>query len=156
MRDACLKLGEDAWQGRTSQAHTDVRAFIALLKRRARGEDIPEGWVPETTFWVLDGDVVGGDVELRLPLNEWLNQVGGNIGYFTHPAHRNRGVATFAFREGLRMLHGRGLHKALATCLDDNVASIRILEKAGGVRIEDAKYDGPPRRRYLILRLRSG
>jgi predicted acetyltransferase len=151
MRDECLKNGEGEWSGaRGALALTDVPAFIALLNRRARGEAIPEGWVPETAFWVVEGDVVVGDVDLRHPLNEWLMQVGGHIGYLTHPAHRNKGVATFALRAGLNILRQWGVERALATCRDDNGASIRVIEKAGAVRIEDAQYSGPKRRRYLI------
>jgi predicted acetyltransferase len=150
MRDACLRVGENEWVGRTALAHTDVRAFVETLMRRGRGEEIPPGWVPETTYWIVEDGEVVGDVELRHPLNDWLEQVGGNIGYLTHPAHRNRGVASFALREGLKLLARMGVREALATCRNDNAASIRVLEKAGGRRIEDAKYDGPLRRRYLI------
>jgi ribosomal-protein-alanine N-acetyltransferase len=151
MRDACLKTGDGDWTSpRGALALTDVPAFIAILNRRARGEEIPEGWVPETTFWVVENDDVVGDVDLRHPLNEWLMQVGGNIGYLTHPAHRNKGVASFALRSGLNILSQWGIKEALATCRDDNFASIRVLEKAGGIRIEDAQYNGPKRRRYLI------
>jgi predicted acetyltransferase len=160
MRDACLRLGEDDWTGRHALAHTDVPAWIAALNRRARGEEIPEEWapwVPETQYWVVSGDEVVGTLELRHPLNDYLRQLGGNIGYGTHPHHRRKGVATFALREGLRILAEWGLIDALATCRDDNVASIRTIESGGGVRIEDARYewlpDGaswPKRRRYSI------
>ena len=150
MRDACLRLGENEWRGRHALAHTDVAAWIAALSRRARGEEIPEGWVPEAQYWVVLGDEVVGDLELRNPLNEWLRQVGGNLGYGTHPLHRNKGVATFAFHKGLLILGEWGLTEALVTCRDDNVGSIRIFEKAGGRRIGDAEYDGPRRRRYIV------
>jgi predicted acetyltransferase len=150
MRDAVLRAGEDAWTGQTALARADVPAFIALLNRRARGQDIPNGWVPEATFWVIESGQVVGELELRHPLNEWLQQVGGNIGYLTHPEHRNQGVATFALREGLRILAGMGVHQALDTCRNDNVASVRVIEKCGGVRIEDSKAIGPARRRYLL------
>ena len=150
MRDACLRNGDGAWTGRTGLALSDIPAFIALLNQRARGEAIPDGWVPETTFWVVeDGRVVGG-LEVRHPLNEWLQQVGGNIGYLTRPDYRNRGIATFALREGVRILAQMGAEQALITCRDDNIASIRVIEKCGGVRIEDSAVQGPPRRRYLI------
>jgi predicted acetyltransferase len=153
MRDAFLAVGEDEWTGRHALAHTDVPAWIAALNRRARGEEIPQDWmpwVPETQYWVLlDGEVVG-DLELRHPLNEHLSQIGGNIGYGTHPLHRRKGIATFALREGLKILATWGLIEALATCRDDNVASIRTIEGAGGRRISDAEYPGPKRRRYLI------
>ena len=156
MRDAFVAAGEDGWrEPRHAQAHTDVNAWIVALNRRARGEEISEGWVPETSYWVvMDGEVVG-DLELRHPLNAWLRQVGGNIGFATHPRHRNKGIASFALREGLKILHGWGLSEALATCRDDNAASIATIERAGGIRIADAVYDGPKRRRYRLSTLRE-
>lgn len=150
MRDAVLQSASDAWTGRTALARVDVPAFVELLNRRALGEDIPNGWVPETTFWIVESGQVVGEVELRHPLNEWLQQVGGNIGYLTHPEHRNKGIATFALREGVKILAGMGVEQALVTCRDDNIASIRVIEKCGGVRIQDSRTDGSPRRRYLV------
>ena len=151
MRDAVLRDGENVWTGRTALAHSDVPAFISTLNRRALGQDIPEGWVPESTFWIVEGGQVVGELELRHRLNERLREVGGNIGYLTHPDHRNKGVAAFALRAGLKMLREMGVKEALVTCRDDNAASIRVIEKCGGVRIEDSKTSGPARRRYVIL-----
>jgi predicted acetyltransferase len=158
MRDAFLAAGEDAWHGRHTLAHTDVPAWIVALQRRARGEEIPEDWipwVPETSFWVvLDGQVVG-EVELRHPLNDYLRQIGGNIGFGTHPLHRRKGVATFALSEGLKILATWGVTEAIATCRHDNVASIRTIETCGGIRLEDTDCSLFPmpvssRRRYSI------
>jgi predicted acetyltransferase len=150
MRDAVVRADGDAWPGRKAQAHADVPAFVATLNRRARGEDVPEGWVPESTFWIVESGRVVGELEIRRELNDWLAQIGGHIGYLTHPAHRNRGVATFALREGLKIVAGMGVRQALATCRDDNAASIRVIEKCGGVRLEDSTIGPPLRRRYAF------
>jgi predicted acetyltransferase len=151
MRDAYLRADEDPWRGRHALAHSDIPAWIRVLNRRAQGEEIPEGWVPETQYWVLMENAVVGDVELRHPLNERLRQNGGNIGYGVHPSHRGKGIATFALREGLKILAEMNLSEALATCRDDNAPSIRVLEKCGGIRIEDSNGPGPLRRRYKFL-----
>ncbi|HEY1977377.1 MAG TPA: GNAT family N-acetyltransferase [Candidatus Baltobacteraceae bacterium] len=158
MRDAFLAVGEDEWTGRHALAHSDVPAWIAALRRRARGEEIPDEWipwVPEADYWaVLDGEVVG-DLGLRHPLNQWLEQLGGNIGYSTHPQHRGRGIATFLLREGLKILGRKGLTEAIVTCRDDNVASISAIEKCGGIRLTDTDRSIFPipvgsRRRYAV------
>lgn len=151
MRDAFLRDGVDDWTGRNALAKSDLPAWIALLRRRARGEDLWRDWVPETHYWVLsDEDGIVGVLDLRHPLNDLARQLGGHIGYSTHPDHRGKGVATFALRAGLSVLAQWGIGEALATCLDDNVPSIRTIERAGGRRIEDSQYPGPKRRRYLI------
>lgn len=145
-----MREGDNDWRGRKALAISDVPGFIALLGRRATGLDVPDGWVPETTLWVVESGIVVGDVEIRHPLNDWLVQIGGNIGYGTHPDHRNRGVATFALREGLKVLGQMGVPQALITCREDNAPSIRVIEKCRGIRIEDSVAQGPARRRYLI------
>ena len=154
MREACRRVGEDHWTERKALAHADVPAFIATLVRRGEGKDIPHGWVPETTFWIVDGDRVVGEIEIRHPLNDYLQQIGGNIGYLVHPGYRNLGVATFALREGRKILGSMGVREPLATCRDDNAPSIRVLEKCGGIRAENSNRPGPLRRRYTFVDLR--
>lgn len=151
MRDACIAQGESPWNGRTAIANTDVPAFVRLLQQRAKGEQIPEGWVPETTLWIVEDDeTVVGEVEIRHPLNDALRRIGGNIGYLTHPDHRNKGIATFALRAALEHLKTIGATEALITCSEENHASIRVIERCGAKRIGDAALNGAPRRRYRV------
>jgi predicted acetyltransferase len=58
-------------------------------------------------------------------------------------------------REGLRIAHEVGLDRVLVTCSDDNLASIRIIERAGGV-LDDvvARPSGGVTRRYWVTDLR--
>jgi RimJ/RimL family protein N-acetyltransferase len=79
------------------------------------------------------------------PLTEHLTQYSGHIGYHVHPGYRNLGVATWALRTALELVVAKGVNEALLTCAHDNAASIRVIEKCGGVRIADSM-----RRRYLI------
>lgn len=149
-RDACAAAGNDDWNGRKELARTNIPAFIALLNRRAQGLDIPRGLVPETTFWIVENQTIVGEVEIRHPLNDHLRAIGGNIGYLTHPAHRNKGIATFALREALKHLKSLGATEALITCADNNHASIRVIEKYNATRIADSIFNSSPRRRYII------
>jgi predicted acetyltransferase len=96
-------------------------------------------------YWVLLDDVVVGHCDVRHPLTSKLEKFGGHIGYHVHPDYRNRGIATYALREALKALAAKGETEALVTCAHDNMPSIRVIEKCGGVRIEDSM-----RRRYLI------
>ena len=53
----------------------------------------------------------------------------------------------------LSVLRHLGVEEALITCRTDNAASIRVIEKCGGRRIDDADFPERPdltRRRYLI------
>lgn len=147
MRDACLAENDDPWADRGALAHTDPIAYAAMLHDWSVGENVPEGWVPADTFWIVEGDEVVGECDVRHPLTEQLRRVGGHVGYVVHPAYRNKGVATFALRECLRVLAAKGETDALVTCAASNAASIRVIEKCGGQRSEDSTGG---RRCYMI------
>ena len=150
MRDECLRVGIDEWTGSNILAHHDIPAFIETLVKRGQGKELPENWVPETTYWVVESGMVVGEIQLLAPelSGTRYEQYGGNIGYFVHPAYRRMGIATFALREGLKILTKLGTIQPLLTCRDDNVGSIRVIENCGGIRIEDSAMEGPLRRRY--------
>jgi predicted acetyltransferase len=154
MRDAFMAAGEDEWRHRGEEiAHTDPAAYVDLMTERSKGRDIAEGYVRADEFWILeDGEVVGG-FNVRHTLTEELKKIGGHIGYHTHPAHRRRGIATFALQSALNVLQHLGVAEARIVCLNDNEASIALIEKFGAERIEDAVFREHPeltRRRYLI------
>ncbi len=155
MRDAFVAAGDDRWApapniDSTEIAHTDVPAYIDLLNGWSEGRGLSEGWVPSDEFWIVKDGVVVGEISVRRRLEGWLHYVGGHVGYLVHPGYRNQGIATFALCEALKCLAQRGERQALVTCLDDNRASLRVIEKCGGVRIADSPLPGPKRRRYTI------
>ena len=79
--------------------------------------------------------------------------MGGHIGYVVVPEFRRQGWATEILRQSLLIARERcGVDRILVTCDDDNVGSIRTIEKNGGV-LENT-VTGPdlekPKRRYWI------
>jgi predicted acetyltransferase len=92
-------------------------------------------------------------VSIRHELNEFLLRVGGHIGYVVVPEFRRQGYATAILRRSLQIAHETlGIGRVLVTCDDDNVGSIRTIEKNGGV-LENV-ISGPDlaksQRRYWI------
>lgn len=108
--------------------------FVDFLLAEALEETPrPEGFVPTTTLWWTDGDEYLGRIAIRHRLNEFLLGVGGHIGYDVRPARRREGHATAMLRAALPHAQALGIDSALVTCNADNVASIRVIEAAGGV-----------------------
>jgi predicted acetyltransferase len=150
MRDAVLGAGEEGWGPHgTGIALTDVHAYIRAANGWAKGEGVPEDWVPMSIYWIVESGEVVGELDIRHYLTPKLREMGGHIGYHTHPDHRGKGVATFALREGLKVLAGMGVSSALITCSESNVASLRVIEKCGGVRVQDSIIPGFERRYRL-------
>jgi predicted acetyltransferase len=127
--------------------------YLEILRQYARGEHLPPGQVPSTFLFGFVGPRIVGRVSIRHELNAFLLRVGGHIGYAVVPEFRRRGYATAMLVLSVRFARERfGIERVLLTCDDDNVGSIRTIEKSGGV-LENV-VSGPdlvkPRRRYWI------
>lgn len=127
--------------------------YLELLEQHARGENVPPGHVPSTFLFAFAGPRIVGRVSIRHELNELLLRIGGHIGYTVVPEFRRQGYATEILRQSLEIVRRRfGLSRVLVTCDDDNIGSIRTIEKNGGV-LENL-VAGPdldkPKRRYWI------
>ncbi len=135
--------------GRTPSDLVDAEAFAGWVEeRRAHEQDqgVPEQWVPDSVRWVVEDGEILGTIHLRHRLNDWLLQEGGHIGYAVRPTARRRGVAREALAQMLAESRARGIERVLLTCDDDNLASARTIEGAGGV-LEDVRNG---KRRYWI------
>lgn len=128
--------------------------YLEVLKQYAKGEQLPPDHVPSTFLFAFDDEArIVGRITIRHALNDFLFRLGGHIGYAVLPEFRRRGYATDMLRQALQIA-GRdlGLRRVLLTCDDDNVGSIRTIEKNGGV-LENV-VTGPdvatPKRRYWI------
>jgi predicted acetyltransferase len=95
--------------------------------------ELPEGSVHNDLYWIVDEDEVIGFLSFRHELNEWLREAGGHIGYAVRETRRRQGYASAALALGLDRAREIGLDRVLLTCDDDNVASYRTIERAGGV-----------------------
>ena len=113
--------------------------------------DLPSGHVP-STFLVADvGGQIVGRSSIRHELNEFLAREGGHIGYGVLADHRRRGYATEILRMSLVIARSLGVDRVLVTCDDDNVGSVTVIERCGGVFDSLVECDdGPPKRRYWI------
>jgi predicted acetyltransferase len=51
--------------------------YVRIECSRALGENLPDGFVPETTRWLIDDGVYIGRVSIRHELNDHLLKEGG-------------------------------------------------------------------------------
>lgn len=131
-----------------------VEAFIEKAALYGRpGATLPDGHVACDYFWITDADAVVGFIAFRRELNEHLRRVGGHIGYAVAPSRRREGIAGMALGLLLDRARSEGYERVMLTCDDDNVASARTIEGAGGELedIVDGASEGYARlRRYWI------
>lgn len=128
------------------------RRYLDVLEEREQGINLPSQHVPETFLFAFVGSRIVGRAAIRHSLNDVLERVGGHIGYVVVPQFRRQGYATEILRLSLQIAREKcGIHRVLLTCDDDNIGSIRTIEKNGGI-LENV-VSGPdltPKRRYWI------
>jgi len=110
--------------------------------------------VPETVLWYVEGDEFLGSVHLRHHLNDALAKWGGHIGYAVRPSAQGRGYASAMLAGMLDHCRDHGdLERVMLTVNTKNPASIRVIEKNGGVLADTIPHpwvEGDEGRRYWI------
>lgn len=108
--------------------------FVSRLRATANESNwFPEGVVPSTILWWVDGDTYLGRLAIRHRLTPWLRDFGGHIGYVVRPAARKRGHGTAMLAAALAVAAELGIDPALVTCDDTNIASRKVIEANGGI-----------------------
>ncbi len=79
---------------------SDFPSYIANLLSEQEGKNFPEGYILQTTYWLIDGnDFVGRD-SIHHKLTENLLKEGGHIGYDIRPSKRKMGYGKKALKLG--------------------------------------------------------
>jgi predicted acetyltransferase len=139
MLDEFRTAGElGVYKGDLAVAWRGYGAYYELLSRMKLGGYPRPDIVPMDSYFIEAEGRMLGELLMRHRLSPQLEQYGGHIGYKVRPSCRNRGVATAALRLALPKLRGMGVEKALLTCNAGNDTSAKVIEKCGGVRIEDS------------------
>lgn len=101
--------------------------------------------------WIVERDRVLGGIVLRHGSDDYVLWAG-HIGYGIRPSARRRGLATWALGRMLDEARVLGLDRLLAVGAVDNVASVKTIERCGGVfeGIRDTRF-GPARRYWIEL-----
>ncbi|MEL7650051.1 MAG: GNAT family N-acetyltransferase [Sedimentibacter sp.] len=129
------KYGEIEYYEMYKSALDDFNKYVENLIDNSRGIGLKEGWVPCSTFWLIDNtNHILGVIRVRKELNsEFLRNIGGHIGYDIAPSNRRNGYGAHILKIGLEKVKSMGINTVLITCKSDNQASARIIEKNGGI-----------------------
>lgn len=135
-----------------SKDPSNFPAMIQELLDAHNGINIPETWVPDSTYWlVTDENRIVGAVNIRHSLTEHLFNAGGHIGYGIRPSERRKGYATKLLELSLEKTKELNIKKALVVCDEMNIASEKTILHNGALRDEDfTEEDGNVVRRYWI------
>ena len=125
---------EEGFLSDWERAQGNIAAYVQRLQDCSQGKGLKEGVVPESTYWLVrDGTTFVGFSRLRHRLVPALEHHGGHVGYAIRPSERGKGYGTRILALTLDKARERGLDRLLVTCDTDNAASVRVIEKNGGV-----------------------
>ena len=148
--------GEFRYAALLPQLRNDFTGYVHRLELDAAGIDLPQDYVPQTTFWSVLGEEVVGVIRIRHSLTPWLEQEGGHIGYEVRPSYRGQDYGKQQLALTLKKLRQWGWERVLITCDADNRASARIIEANGG-QLENIilipEKEVPVRRYWIKLNL---
>ena len=131
---------------------SSIEIWFEELKKRSCEDTVPKGLVPSSTYLgVREKDnYIVGMIDIRHYLNEYLTQVGGNIGYGIRKTERNKGYAKQMLKLALEKCKELKIKKVLITCDEDNIASEKVILSANA-KLEDIRnVDGENKKRFWI------
>ena len=131
---------------------SSIEIWFEELKKRSSEDTVPKGLVPSSTYLgVREKDnYIVGMIDIRHYLNEYLTQVGGNIGYGVRKTERNKGYAKQMLKLALEKCKELKIKRVLITCDEDNIASEKVILSANA-KLEDIRnVDGENKKRFWI------
>ena len=98
------------------------------------GLNLPDGWIPYTTYFLYDNNIPIGIGRIRHSASEYLQKVvgAGEIGYGISKRYRGKGYGNILFQKLLIKCKEFGFDKITLYPHKDNNATIKIMLKNGG------------------------
>jgi predicted acetyltransferase len=107
---------------------SDFKKLINDLIGFSNGMNLPKGFVPHSTFWLVnENNKILGVVNIRHSLAEGLMKEGGHIGFGIRPLERKKGYATKILRFALAEAKKLGIKRAMVTCDANNIGSEKTI-----------------------------
>ncbi len=125
--------------------------FLSRFRKLKNGENVAEGKVPYSEYWLIDGDKYIGTIDIRHIPSGKFNSIKSHIYLHIIPSKRRRGYGEKILKLGLEKAKKLGLREIIITCDTNNTASQKIIEKNGGVLEEQITTpDGILMKKYRI------
>jgi len=116
---------------------------LETIIAQSKGEKLPEGYVPQTVYYLWDDDNIVGTFHFRHYLCQSLIEGSGHIGYYIAPEYRGKGYAS----QGLKLLINEirddvQEDEIYLRVKKDNPASLKVMLNNGGYihHQDDTKY----------------
>lgn len=113
----------------------DEKTYPLWLKEKAdlaKGINMPDGYIPCTTYWVMLDNKIIGLANIKHYLNDFLRKKGGHLGLGLAANYRNKGIGYKVTKLLIEKARNEfGIEDILLTNEVENTASRRLCEKLG-------------------------
>lgn len=114
------------------------RAWLEQEYAYDHGVGMPDWMVPQTTYWLMDGDTPVGCGRLRHTLNDALREGSGHIGYAIAEPYRGKGYGNRILALLMGEARKLGLRELQVGANMDNERSNRVIRANGGVLFRES------------------
>lgn len=121
---------------------TDYDEWLEGVIANSCMDTVNPNWVLTDTFFAVrtsDQKIVG-IIDIRYQLNDFLKDLG-NCGYSVRPSERKKGYATEMLKQVCDIAKEYGLSELKLSVEKSNVASIRTIQKNGGIYSRSFCYE---------------
>ncbi len=110
----------------------------------SKGNNLPDGWIPETTYFLYIDDKPVGIGRIRHRSSKYLESIGvGNLGYAISKLYRGKGYGNIILKELLKKCISFGYDDIKLFPYKNNIPTIKVMLKNGGQIVDsfdDEKY----------------
>lgn len=129
---------------------SNFTTYLQQLDDLSKGKWVPEGGVPSSTYWLVQGDILIGVANLRHYLNDNIAHVGGHIGLGIRPSYRGKGFSSLLLRKTLEIARSRLIHPVHIHCYTNNLPSNGMILSVGGVLDSNVTVKTHQVSRYVV------
>ena len=132
---------ENAFQNHVNgMTYSDYKKWLVQQHQWSIGEELPEGYVRQWTYWLIIDNKPVGYGKLRERATEQSRLFGGNIGFAIDPLERGKGYGNQLFSELLHKAKMKGIRELFSTVEKYNYPSYKVhLLNGGRLVFEDNK-----------------
>lgn len=137
------KIGKDENAFTNPVCGMSFEEYQQWLKQQddwSKGENLPSGYVGQTVFWLMVGEIPVGIGKIRHSLTESSRAFGGNLGYAISSEFRGRGYGSELLRELLWKADEMGIEEKVLTVEKYNYASKKVIENNGGILYDENEF----------------
>ena len=129
-----IKASENSFTNPTyDMSFSEYQEWLLLQEQWDRGENLPDGYVAQSIYWLYEDVIPIGIGKIRHSLTTSTRNNGGNIGYAISFPYRGKGYGTDFLRLLLEEAKFIGVEEIILTIDVDNEPSIRVCENNGGM-----------------------